>query len=130
MRKQLKDLVPVNDYVTKNTPGLKIWEENWQGMMCARHIIPAGTDFTNILKGLPDDLCQVSHWGYCFKGKMKFIYKDGSTEYVGAGDIFCTPAPHNCIVEEDSDFVQFSTAEDMHGQAKLAQAIAAKKMKK
>ena len=125
MRKQLKDLVAVDDYVTQNTPGLKIWEENWNGMMCARHIIPGGTDFTEILRGLPDDLCGVTHWGYCFKGSMKMIYKDGTTEIVGPGDLFCMPAPHNCIVEEDVDFVQFSTAEEMHGQAAKAQAIAA-----
>ena len=130
MRKQLKDLVAVNDYVTQNTPGLKIWEENWNDMMCARHTIAGGTDFTNMLKGLPDDLCGVTHWGYCFKGRMKMIYKDGTTEIVGPGDIFCMPAPHNCIVLEDTDFIQFSTAAEMHGQGKLAGEIAAKMMKK
>jgi len=129
MRKQLKDLIAVNDYVTQNTPGLKIWEENWNGMMCAHHIIPGGTDFGNMLKGLPDDMCGVTHWGYCFKGRMKMIYKD-SEEIVGPGDIFCMPAPHGCIVLEDTDFIQFSTADEMHGQGKLAGEIAAKRMQK
>jgi hypothetical protein len=129
MRMELKDLTALNDFATQFIPGLKIWQENWQGMLCSRKIFPAGTDFTNILKGLPDDMCQVPHWGYCFKGKMKMIYKDGTTEYVVGGDIFCMPAPHNCIAEEDSEFVEFSSAEDMHRQSELAQAIAAK-MKK
>ena len=44
---------PVDDFVTQNTPGLKIWDENWGGMQCAYHIFAPGTDFTDILKGLP-----------------------------------------------------------------------------
>lgn len=130
MKKQLKDLKPVNDYVTQNHPGLKIWEEEWLGMMCARHIIPTGTDFTAFLKKLPGGLCPTTHWGYCFKGKMKMIYGDGTIEYIGAGDIFCMPAPHNCIVEEEVDFVQFSDAKTMHGAGKLAQKLDTIKKKK
>lgn len=129
MKKQLKDLKPVNDYVTQNTPGLKIWEEEWLGMMCARHIIPTGTDFTEILKGLPGGLCPTTHWGYCFKGKMKMIYGDGKVEYIVGGDIFCMPAPHNCIVEEEADFVQFSNAKTMHGAGKMAAKLDTMKTK-
>jgi hypothetical protein len=118
---QLKDLAAVNDFVTRFFPGLKIWQENWDGMVCSRKIFPAGTDFTSILKGMPGDLCQVPHWGYCFRGRMKMIYGDGTTEYVVGGDIFCMPAPHNCVAEEESEFVEFSSAEDIQRQAKLAQ---------
>ena len=51
MRKKLMDMQPVDDIVTRNTPGLKIWDENWGGMQCAYHIFAPGTDFTDILEG-------------------------------------------------------------------------------
>ena len=35
------------------------------GGLYARYIdLPAGTDFTPLLVGLHDDLCQCPHWGY------------------------------------------------------------------
>ena len=33
MRKKLTDMHPVDDFVTQNTPGLKIWDEN--GAACS-----------------------------------------------------------------------------------------------
>ena len=38
MKKALRDMKPVDDFVTQNTPGLQIWEENWGGMQIAYHI--------------------------------------------------------------------------------------------
>nr|MBP9128368.1 hypothetical protein [Elusimicrobiota bacterium] len=69
MRSQLKDMKPVDDIVTQQTPGLKIWESNWNGMQCAYHVFAPGTDFTKILagKGLAHDLCGVEHWAYVLK---------------------------------------------------------------
>ena len=49
MHKKLKDMHPVDDFVTQNTPGLKIWDERWGGMQCAYHVFAPGTDFTDIL---------------------------------------------------------------------------------
>ena len=40
MHKKLTDMRPVDDIVTQNTPGLKIWEENWGGMQCATTSLP------------------------------------------------------------------------------------------
>ena len=51
MRKKLTDMNPVDDFVTQNTPGLKIWDENWGGMQCAYHVFAPGTDFTQLLQG-------------------------------------------------------------------------------
>ena len=123
MRKQLKDLTPVHDYVTEHMPGLEISEENWGGMMSARHFFVKGTDFTELLKGQPDDLCQVAHWGYCLKGRIKMIYGDGSTEHIIGGDLFYMQPPHNFIAEEDSEIIQFSSADVMHGQAANVGAV-------
>ena len=100
MRKKLTDMHPVDDFVTQNTPGLKIWEENWGGMQCAYHIFAPGTDFTDILKGkgLAHDLCGVEHWAYVLKGTVKVIYLDGTVEICRAGEVCFWPAPHNFIV--------------------------------
>ncbi len=43
----------------------------WGGMTVAINEPMAGTDFTPILKGLKDDLCQVPHWGYLEKAKYE-----------------------------------------------------------
>ena len=53
---------PVDDVVTQNTPGLKTQQEVWGDTQCAYHVFAPGTDFTQLLKGLPDDLCGVEHW--------------------------------------------------------------------
>ena len=81
MHKKLTDMHPVDDIVTQNTPGLKIWEENWGGMQCAYHVFAPGTDFTDILKGkgLAHDLCGVEHWAYVLKGTLRVIYLDGTS---------------------------------------------------
>ena len=88
MHKKLMDMNPVDDFVTQNTPGLKIWEENWGGMQCAYHIFAPGTDFTDILKGkgLEHDLCGVEHWAYVLKGAVEVIYLDGTIEVCRAGE--------------------------------------------
>ena len=49
MRSQLSDMEPVDDFVTQNTPGLKIWQEVWGDMQCAYHHFDPGTDFTALL---------------------------------------------------------------------------------
>ena len=38
-RSQLKDMEPVDDFVTQNTPGLKLWQEVWGDMQCAYHLL-------------------------------------------------------------------------------------------
>ena len=89
MRKKLTDMRPVDDFVTRNTPGLKIWDEQWGGMQCAYHIFAPGTDFTDILKGkgLEHDLCGVEHWAYVLKGSVEVIYLDGTVEVCRAGEM-------------------------------------------
>ena len=47
--------------------------------------IKGGTDFSPLFVGLPDDSCQCPHWGYLFKGKMRFIYKNHDDHLCGRG---------------------------------------------
>ena len=53
MRSHWKDMDPVDDFVTQQTPGLKIWQKVWGGMQCAYHIFAPGTDFTKLLAPMP-----------------------------------------------------------------------------
>jgi hypothetical protein len=69
--------------------------------------LPAGTDLTPLLRGLPNDLCPCPHWGYMLKGRMRVIYADGE-EILQAGDLFYLPPGRTPLVEEDTEFVEFS----------------------
>jgi hypothetical protein len=42
----------------------------------------AGLDYTEYYGS-----CECPHVGYVFKGKIRFIYSDGSEEIIGAGEI-------------------------------------------
>jgi hypothetical protein len=117
MHKKLLSMDPVDDYVTQNTPGLKIYEQNWGGMQCAYHIFAPGTDFTQMLKPMPHGLCGVEHWAYILKGTLRVIYLDGTVDVCSAGECCYWPAPHNFISEEGAEIIQFS-----HGGALAAQA--------
>ena len=132
MRKKLTDMNPVDDFVTRNTPGLKIWDEQWGGMQCAYHIFAPGTDFTDILKGkgLEHDLCGVEHWAYVLKGSVEVIYLDGTVEICRAGEVCFWPAPHNFKSKEGAEIIQFSTAGGLAEQGKRVQEFVAKQMKK
>jgi hypothetical protein len=47
-----------------------------EGRASAYIQVPAGTDFTPMLKGLPDDMCQCPYWGYVIEGKLNVKYQD------------------------------------------------------
>jgi hypothetical protein len=67
--------------------------------------------------GLPDDRCQCEHWGYVFKGAIKFEWADGTEEVYRAGDAYFAPPGHLPTVLEDFEGVEFSPKE------KLAQTL-------
>jgi hypothetical protein len=69
--------------------------------------LPAGTDLAPLLQGLPNDLCPCPHWGYMLKWRIRVTYADGE-EVLEAGDLFYLPPGHTALVEEDTEFVEFS----------------------
>jgi hypothetical protein len=87
--------------------------EGWGGLAVAINEAPAGTDFTPFLVGLKDDLCQVPHWGYLEKGKIRIIDKDKNEVVVKAGGVFYMPPGHTVIVDEDSRLIDFSPEHEM-----------------
>lgn len=69
-----------------------------------------GLNTAEMLKGLPDDMCQSPHWGFLVKGKFRFRTKDGE-ETVEAGQAYYAPPGHIVIVDEDCEVVDFSPTE-------------------
>ncbi|MCP4414557.1 MAG: hypothetical protein GY808_18535 [Gammaproteobacteria bacterium] len=76
------------------------------------HELPEGTDFTPLLKGLPNNSCHCPHWGYIFEGAFRFIYDDGTEEVYEEGDIFYAPSGHTAIVDRDLKFIDFSPTKE------------------
>ena len=130
MRSHWKDMDPVDDFVTQQSPGLKIWQKVWGGMQCAYHSFPPGTDFTALLAPMPEHLCTVPHHAYVISGKLRVIYKDGSQDVCTAGDVCYWPAPHNFISEEGAEIIQFSGSGALAEQAKVIEDLIAKQAKK
>jgi mannose-6-phosphate isomerase-like protein (cupin superfamily) len=65
--------------------------------------ITAGTDYSPSYES-----CDCPHLGYVFKGKIRFVYKDGRDEVVTAGEMYYAPPGHTFAVLEDAETVEFS----------------------
>jgi hypothetical protein len=114
------------------TPELAVGDLVTKGDECGdqivRHLsLPAGTDFTPLLKGLPDDLCHCPHYGYIIDGSITVRYADGTEDVNKAGDIYYWPAGHTGWSDNGVTFVEFSPAEELrpvlaHVGAQLATA--------
>jgi hypothetical protein len=100
--------------------------ETWGGIT-VRHIqLPAGTDFTPLFVGLPDDRCQCPHWGYVSEGSITVRYADGTEETTGAGELYYWPGGHTGWTDTGVTFIEFSPAEGIAPVlAHLAAAVAA-----
>lgn len=86
---------------------------DWGEMKSAYMRLGDGTDFTPLLKGLAEDLCQCPHWGYVLKGALNVRYADGSRETIAAGQMYYLQPGHTVWVEEDTESVEFSPREEM-----------------
>ena len=110
MHKLIEDLP-----VKMEAPGIKMRAMGgWGGMVVAYDEIPAGTDFTPMFEGLPNDKCHCSHWGYVLKGAIHLRYTDGEEEVVRAGEIFYMPSGHTAWIEEDTAFIDFSPEKEFN----------------
>jgi hypothetical protein len=98
--------------VMMEAPGTMVRNGNLGGMAVGYLQLPAGTDFTPLFKGLPDDLCSCPHWGYVIKGAIHLKYTDGTVEVTPAGAVFYWPAGHTAWVEEDTVCIDFSPEDE------------------
>ena len=74
--------------------------------------LAAGTDFTPLLKGLEDDLCQCPHWGYLITGRILVTYKGGKQETISSGDLFYWPPGHALEAQQDAEIILFSPKDE------------------
>ena len=84
---------------------------DWNEMRVAVITAPAGSDFTPLFEGLPDDRCQGAHWGYVLKGRLRVVMLDGTEEVLTAGDFYYIPPGHTGIAEEDVEFLEIGRPE-------------------
>jgi hypothetical protein len=93
--------------------GIETHGVTW-GDILVRHLdLPAGVDFTPLLKGLPGDLCQCPHWGYVLEGAITVQYADGTQETTGAGELYYWPGGHTGWTDNGVVFMEFSPAEQL-----------------
>ncbi len=79
----------------------------WGEMDVAWEGWQAGRDSTSAFQALPGGSCQVPHWGYLIKGRMRLKYTDHD-EVINAGEVFYMQPGHIPVTEEDSELVWFA----------------------
>jgi hypothetical protein len=83
-------------------------------------------DATPLFSGLPDDRCSCPHWGYVLKGRITYRFA-GHDEVFETGDAFHVSPGHSTIVDEGTEFVQFSPSGELQAvtdvMMKNAQAL-------
>jgi hypothetical protein len=86
--------------------------------------VPAGfpPGGPEIYDGMPDRACQVPHWGYVFKGKLKFEHTDGGEQIVSAGEAYYVPPGHRWRCLEDAETLEFSPAPALDAHMELVAA--------
>jgi hypothetical protein len=85
------------------------------GMTIALERWNAGLDTAEWFAGLPGGACQEPHWGYCVSGQVTMRYTDGETEVLTAGQAYYIRPGHNAHLDEDTEFVEFTRADQTPG---------------
>ena len=69
--------------ITLQAPNTKMCVQTGFGSMTVGYnVLPKGTDFTPLLKGLNNDSCHCPRWGYVMEGAMLVISDDGNEEVI------------------------------------------------
>jgi len=94
------------------------------GDMAVRHLkVPAGTDFTPVLQGLPDDRCPSPHWGIVLEGSIHLRHADGSEETARAGEVYHWPAGHTGRTDEGVVFIEVGPVAPMRQFSEHAKKV-------
>lgn len=96
----------------------------WGDMAVRYAQVPAGTDMSPVLEGLPGDRCPSEHWGLVLNGAITLIHDDGTTELTSAGEAYHWRAGHTATTEEGAVFLEIGPVDTMrafgdHAKAKL-----------
>jgi hypothetical protein len=115
-------VIGVSSYDRRNTPSFHVAKEKITvdprtsfrnqsglgGMYVGSVEVPAGTDFTPLFEGLPQNNCPSPHWGYLLEGTIRIKYPDGKEDVVTGGEVFYWPATHTGFVEKNAKLIDFS----------------------
>ena len=85
------------------------------GMIVALEQWRAGLDTGEMFKDLPDGACQEPHFGYVVNGQVTVRYTDGQTETITTGQAYYLRPGHNAHLDEDTEFVEFTPADQTPG---------------
>lgn len=96
----------------------------WGEMALRFARVPAGTDMSPVLEGLPGDRCPSRHWGVVLEGSIRIIHSDGSEEVTRAGSAYYWPEGHTGVTDEGCVFLEVGPVAEMrqfseHAKAKL-----------
>ncbi|WP_309887688.1 hypothetical protein [Archangium sp.] len=86
--------------------GIEIRGLHWGTMQVSFERWPPG-EYSPLFKGLPDDQCQVPHWGVCLKGKAYLNTREGR-ELITGGMAFYAPPGHSISVLEETETIEFT----------------------
>lgn len=94
-------------------PGGELGQVDLGPMSVISHRIPAGTDFTDILRAAcGDGLCPVPHYFVVEKGSLGIRYNDGTEETAKAGDVAYLKPGHTIWAIENVAMTEISPAEE------------------
>jgi hypothetical protein len=93
-------------------PGFEGRYEDLGGYTVGFESYSEDSDVAPLFKGLPDDRCQCTHWGYVVKGKVTFRTADGE-ETFEAGDAYVMPPGHTPVIFAGTEVVEFSPTEEL-----------------
>jgi extradiol dioxygenase family protein len=86
------------------------WRGDLDGYTAEFVTTHAETDLTELLRGLPGDVCPSPHWGYVFAGRVWFRHADRVEEF-GPGEAYYIEPGHTAGAGEGSEFLIFSPTE-------------------
>ncbi|TFB54687.1 hypothetical protein [Cryobacterium tagatosivorans] len=72
---------------------------------------PEAADFTPYYRGLPEDRCQGTHWGYVIRGQLT-IHRPEGDEVFNEGDAYIITPNHTPEVVAGTELVEFTSEED------------------
>lgn len=105
------------------TTGAELGSIDMGGMSVLSHRIPAGVDYTELLRAACGDiLCPVPHYFVVTRGALAITYNDGTEEVARAGDVAYAPPGHTVRAIKDVEMAEISPAD---GNGFLMSRIAA-----
>lgn len=92
-------------------PGVQIRRVDDQGLAQCRIRLDGGVRTDPLFVGLPEDRCQVAHWGYIISGTMRVHAADGAMDY-SEGELYFWPPGHNLEAVTDAEYLEISRSEE------------------